>query len=118
LANLLIACSSNKNPAIIGGSDEYLGTMTIISNADTAFANIIQTTAQAGTASAVAFPTSIANLNDNGGSPARTYDITAAANPSTTWLIGATKVNALLTFKQSASAAWTDVRSVMTICGE
>jgi hypothetical protein len=112
--SLLTACNS-VNPAIIAGSDEYLGTMTFISSADTAFANIIQTVAYPGTNSADAFPGAI-TLNNNADAATR-YDITAAANVATTWLIGTTKLNALLLFKQAASAAWTDVRSVMEICG-
>jgi len=39
---MVVAAVGNKHVAIIAGSDEYLGTMTHISDADTAFAGTIQ----------------------------------------------------------------------------
>lgn len=46
--SMTTACNS-INPAIIAGADEYLGTMNFISNADTAYANIIPSADYAGT---------------------------------------------------------------------
>lgn len=40
-AGMVIAATNTKHVAIIAGSDEYLGTMTFISDADTAFANTV-----------------------------------------------------------------------------
>jgi len=117
LDSMKTACNS-VNPAILAGSDEYLGTMTFISNANTAFADIAPTQNYAGTAQAVAFPAAISQLTDNSqSSDATLYDITAKTDPTTNWVIGAAKLDALLLFKQAAAAAWTDVRSVMTVCG-
>jgi hypothetical protein len=62
---MVTACNS-VNPAMIAGSDEYLGTMTLISNADTALADVIPDNNYPGTASDVALPTGFAvALNDN-----------------------------------------------------
>jgi hypothetical protein len=111
------ACNT-KNPAILAGTDEYLGTMTFISSADTAWAGIAQAAnleGSVGGATNVALPHSITQLNDNTNS--QLYDIKPKANPTTTWLIGAAKLDALLYFKQAAAADWTNVRAVMTVCG-
>jgi hypothetical protein len=40
-AGMVVAATNTKHVAIIAGSDEYLGTMTFISDADTAFANTV-----------------------------------------------------------------------------
>jgi hypothetical protein len=40
MQSLGTAATNSKNPAIIAGTDEYLGTMTVISNADTAAAGL------------------------------------------------------------------------------
>jgi len=39
---MVVAAANAKHIAIIAGTDEYLGTMTFISNADTAFADTVQ----------------------------------------------------------------------------
>jgi len=114
LASIKTAATSNKNLAIIAGTDEYLGTMTVISDADTTFANIAQLTDLQGT-TAVSLPVAITQLNDN--SNAQLYDIVPVANPTTTWLIGAAKLDAKLQFKQAAAADWKLARGVMTVCG-
>ena len=54
-------------------------------------------------------------LNDNG-ADARRFDITAKANVATTWLIGAAKLEALMTFGLGAAADWTDNTGVLEIC--
>lgn len=107
------ACNG-KNPAILAGSDEYLGTMTFMSNADTAFAGIVQHAGLQGT-TAVSLPTAITQLNDNTNS--QLYDIKPKTDPTTTWVIGAAKLDALLYFKQAKVADWATGRSVMTVCG-
>lgn len=94
-ASMLTACNG-KNPAIIAGSDEYLGTMTFISDADTAFANIVPDADYPGTAADVALPTGFAvALNDNTANT-KLFDIVAKTDPTTTWIIGTAKVTALL----------------------
>lgn len=114
--NSLVTASSSgtKNFAILAGSDEYLGTMTTISKADTKIADISQASNLEGKTDAVSLPNDI-TLNDNGSS--RLFDILPKANPTTTWLIGAAKLDALLQFKQAAKVDWTKARSVMTLCG-
>jgi hypothetical protein len=94
-APLATAATSSKNPAILGGSDEYLGTITVISNADTALAGLFQTTAlQGADANSVPIPAAITQLNDNSNN--QLLDITPKTNPTTTWLIGAAKLDAVL----------------------
>lgn len=112
-ASMLTAGASLK-PAIIAGTDEYLGTMTFISDADTAVATILPFADCEGT-SAVSIPTCIGDLNDN--ASGRVFDIVPKTNPTTTWLIGAAKLDAVLDFKQAAKVDWADAQSVMTICG-
>jgi hypothetical protein len=114
LASMKTACTG-KNPAILAGTDEYLGAMTFISNANTAFAGIAQNVDVSGGDAAVTFPATITQLNDNSNS--QLYDIKPKSNPTTTWLIGAAKLDALLYFKQAAAANWDNVRAVMTVCG-
>lgn len=95
MASMATAATNSKNPAILAGSDEYLGTITVISNANTAAAGLYQTTAlQGADASTVPLPTAITQLNDNSNS--QLFDITPKTNPTTTWLIGAAKLDAVL----------------------
>jgi hypothetical protein len=89
--------ANSQNPAIIAGSDAYLGTMTFISNADTDLTTIIPSADYAGTSSAVALPAAISTLNDNAGGAANVlYDITAKTTPATNWIVGAAALDALL----------------------
>jgi hypothetical protein len=110
----MLTAGGSKKPAMIAGTDEYLGTMTFISDADTAVATILPHADCEGT-SAVSIPTCVSNLNDNAGG--RVFDIVPKTNPTTTWLIGAAKLDAVLDFKQEAKVDWADAQSVMSICG-
>jgi hypothetical protein len=108
---------------MIAGSDEYLGTMTLISSADTVFATTVQAADAAGVAGkTTALPWNIGGAsldaavynanaaNANGG----VWDITAVT--SSEWIIGAAKLAGLLRFTMATAADWTDAQSVMTIC--
>lgn len=115
--------SDLENLAILGGSDEYLGTMTHISNANVAFA----TTVQAGTelkgtnyasgppvvnGGYQALPGGIqdAAYNDNAadtnGSGGNKYDI--VAKTANLWIVGAAKLEALLQWQMGTLADWSD----------
>lgn len=108
--------------AIIAGSDEYIGTMTHISDADTNFADVVQTADLQGTDNNAlqSFPTAIqgANFNDNGastnGANGGTYDITAVT--AAQWVIGGTKVASIMKFTMGAAADWTHAKGLMTVC--
>jgi hypothetical protein len=116
--NSMKTACNGKNPAILAGTDEYLGTMTFISNANVAWAGLTQHAnleGSVGNAANPTLPTSITQLNDNTNS--QLFDIKPKTDPTTTWLIGAAKLDAILYFKQAAVADWTNVRSVMTVCG-
>jgi hypothetical protein len=108
--------------AIIAGSDEYIGTMTHISDAGTAFATTVQATDLQGTDNNAlqALPTAIqgatfndnnANTNGNGGG---TWDI--VSTDAALWVIGAAKLAAVMKFQMATAADWTDPQSVMTVC--
>jgi hypothetical protein len=109
------ANTNNKNLVIIAGTDQYLGTMTKISNADTNLDTVIQAADLVGTGASghAAFPTAISNLNDN--ASGRVWDIVAKTGSE--WIIGATKLAALLRFKLATAATWTDPQAVLTVCG-
>lgn len=123
-ADMLTCTSTNKGPAIIAGSDEYLGTMTHISDGTAINYNTRLTTTAAtagdnagGTVDKNAVPYFWANgstLNDN--VSARLFDIVAKTSASTNWMIGTEKVDALLEFKLAAAADWTNPRSVAAVC--
>jgi hypothetical protein len=57
--------SGTKNPAIIVGTDAYLGTITGISDADYKPVDLLQAKPLKGTDAKVSLPTSITDLNDN-----------------------------------------------------
>lgn len=126
-AKLLVATNSGasgNNLAIIAGSDEYLGTMTHISNANVNLNTRFTTAANteggnaggtAATDNAVPYYWSNGNtLNDN--TSGRLFDITAKATPSTNWIIGGDKVEAIMQFKLAAAADWTNDRAVLALC--
>jgi hypothetical protein len=111
----------NENPAILGGSDEYLGTMTHYSDADTNLATVVQTgTDLTGTDNGnnaanptfQALPGGIqgAAYNDNGantnGANGNKYDIVAIT--AAEWLVGAAKLAAKIEWQMAAAADWTD----------
>jgi|DeetaT_19_FD_contig_121_1327_length_3601_multi_4_in_0_out_0_2 hypothetical protein len=108
--------------AILAGTDEYLGTMTFISQATTAFNTIHPSAdatagAAAGTDPAVFLPIGItqAQRNTNSGSGGEgTWDM--LQKTSGEWVIGTTKINALLNFKNAADSDWTDAQGVAAIC--
>lgn len=123
--NLLLATNSGasgSNPAIIAGSDEYLGTMTHISNGNVNFNTRINTADYEGKASggnladnSVPYFWSNGNkLNDNTNG---LFDIVSKATASTTWLIGGTKIDSIMKFKMAAAAAWSNDRAVAAVCG-
>jgi hypothetical protein len=62
-----VADSANSiNLAMIAGSDEYIGTMTLISSAETTFANTVQATDGVGvTGKAYALPWSVGGASLN-----------------------------------------------------
>jgi hypothetical protein len=88
------ATANDKNPPIIGGSDEYIGTMSHISDASFTYGNIMQKTDIEGKTDKVAIPAAISDLTDNTSN--RLFDITPKTNPTTTWIIGSAKLDAVL----------------------
>jgi len=113
---LATAANSNaKNFAIMAGTDQYLGHVKALSNANTALNLLYSPTKQgADNASpAVALPTAVTALNDNASS--RVYDIVAKTGSE--WVIGHAKLAALLRFKGAAAVTWSDPQSVMAVCG-
>lgn len=95
--------------------------MTFISQADTDFATLHPSTntvgAAAGTSPAEFLPIGItqAQRNTNSGSNGEgTWDM--LQKTSGEWVIGTTKINALLNFKNAADSDWTDVQGAAGIC--
>lgn len=120
LAGMAIATASTKYMAILAGTDANLGAMTFISNGDTAYTSIYQgaaLTATDDTAPLNALATGATNYNDNT-SAAKTFDITPASADTANWVIGATKLTALLRTGLTTAADWTDPQSVLTVCGD
>jgi len=121
--------NDKENMAIIAGSDEYLGTMSHLSNADTDLSTIVQTgTGLTGTDNGnnaanptfQALPGAIqgANYNDNAaatnGANGNLYDI--VSTDAALWIVGSAKLAAKLQWEMATDADWTTVRSVMTVC--
>jgi hypothetical protein len=94
-ASMVTACNS-VNPAIIAGADAYLGTMNFISNADTALADVIPDADYPGTSSNVALPTGFAVAMNDNTATSKLFDIVAKTDATTTWVIGAAALDALL----------------------
>jgi len=122
---LLVATNggaSGSNPAIIAGSDEYLGTMTHISNGNVNLNTRLNTADYEGAASggavannAVPYFWSNGNkLNDNTNG---LFDVVSKATASTNWIIGGSKVDSIMKFKMAAAASWSNDRAVAAVCG-
>jgi hypothetical protein len=97
---MVTACTGVNLP-IIAGADAYLGTMNFISSADTTFADIIPGNNYAGTTSAVTLPDGLVAasvaINDNSAvDGSKLYDIVAKTDATTTWVVGAAALDALL----------------------
>jgi hypothetical protein len=110
--------TGTKNPPILGGSDQYLGTMTFIS-AGSDYRDRMQAADLPGTNAALPLPgTGVITRNDNAANSATVlYDITAKTDSTTNFLIGASALDCILSFRQAASGAWSNARAVMTVCG-
>lgn len=120
LAGYAIAMASTKYTSILAGTDANLGAMTFISNGDTDFATLFQgaaLTAADDTAPLNALKTGATNYNDNSAA-AKTFDITPTSTDTANWVIGATKLTALLRTGLTTAADWTDPQSVLTVCGD
>lgn len=120
LAGYAIATTTAKYVSILAGTDANLGAMTFISNGDTNPATLMQAaplTAADDTAPLNALATGATAYNTNAGA-STTFDITPASADTANWLIGATKLTALLRTGQAAACTWTAARSVLTVCGD
>jgi len=118
-AGLAVCGNGNaKNLAILAGKDQELGELMKISNADTNLATLWGTTGNVGTGVAsagAALPSAYTGGNVNNNDDANDlFDIVAKTGSE--WLIGATKLEALLKFGLAAVADWTDAQGILEIC--
>jgi hypothetical protein len=120
LAGYAIAGTSTKYVSILAGTDANLGAMTFISNGNTDPATLMQAaplTATDDVSPLNALSTGATAYNTNAGA-STTFDITPASADTANWVIGATKLTALLRTGQAAACTWTNARSVLTVCGD
>lgn len=114
----VIAGASTKYHSILAGTDANLGAMTWISNGNTVDTTLMQAADLSATDNnnpTNALVTGATVYNDN--TSGKTFDITATTADAANWVIGATKLTALLRTGQAAAVTWSNPRSVLTVCG-
>lgn len=114
--HVICANLNANNLAIISGSDQDLGTIEFISDADTVDTLLVGTTDNKGASGTEALPSAYtsAKLNNNAHATNTEFDINAKT--TNLWLIGAAKLEAILKFGLAKKADWTTARGLIAIC--